>query len=379
MNNNIHSIIVWTKNKDNFISILQSIDEYETHNDVNINWNEDFLQINQNRLLNIFCNVIYDNADLSKTPFIFNIKTKNTTKSRLIRVKGRFQKVNSFLEKIIINSKNSILFTSNYKEHLEFNYLLFGNTLENEIIFRKDFSLTTDILIGQNQWESIEQLTLSLNKTCNWLIIRNYETIIDNVGFGPNDDIDLLCENQKKLVAILNANKRIGGRCSYEVIVDNQIIPLDIRFVGDKYFDPIWERDMLSRKKFVKNIPVLSDLDYFYSLIYHIKLQKFFIKEIYIERLELLSKNLSIETPPNFIKDDEYCSLLINGFLNEKNYYYTYTDDARRNEIFLQKINRKEVYDLLFNWRVLARSLIKVLLIKVKKKFNLNDFVKKGI
>lgn len=224
---------------------------------------------------------------------------------------------------------------------------------------------STENIIG---WNKFSDMVKALNNSCNWLIIRNYENLNDNFIFSEGEDIDILCSNFKLFIKSIKAKKRKGGRCSYEVLINNQVVPLDIRYVGDKYFDPLWARDMLINKQYVNKIPVLSVKDYFFSLIYHIKLQKFNVKSEYIPRLNLLAKkNNFLNLDHNFIYDDLKCSQLLNSFFEYNNYTYTYTDDARRNESFLKLIERIELNDLLENWRVLIKSLIKTL---IKKFFN---------
>ena len=164
---------------------------------------------------------------------------------------------------------------------------------------------------------------------------------------------------------MMNAKKRVGGRCSYEVFVKNQKIPLDIRYIGDKYFDPIWAIDMLNKKSIVNYIPIQSSENYFYSLLYHVKLQKFEIKEEYVNRLYFLSKELGLTLEKDFIYNDIICANILNGYLFSKNYKYTYTDDARRNEFFLKLIRFKELNDLICNWRFLLKRTPKVILNKV--------------
>ena len=67
----------------------------------------------------------------------------------------------------------------------------------------------------------------------------------------------------------------------------------------------------------------------------------------------------------NFVHDDIVCSEILNNFLEDNNYNYTFTDDARRNEKFLKLINRIELNDLLVNWRVLIRSLMTTVFKKI--------------
>lgn len=215
-------------------------------------------------------------------------------------------------------------------------------------------------------WNKFSDLVKALNASCDWLIIRNFENLNDDFIFSDGEDIDILCSNINLFVNVMNAKKRKGGRCSYEVLINNQIVPLDIRYVGDKYFDPLWAKDMLKNKRYNEKVPVLSDKDYFFSLLYHIKLQKFYVKKEYIPRLNILANKINLKKIDyNFVYDDIVCSEILNNFLEDNNYNYTFTDDARRNEKFLKLINRIELNDLLVNWRVLIRSLMTTVFKKI--------------
>jgi hypothetical protein len=225
-------------------------------------------------------------------------------------------------------------------------------------------------LQGYSGWNKLSTMFETLNKCVNWLVIRNFENLSDDFEFCDGDDIDILCENQKTFINLINAKKRIGGRCSYIISVNDFDIPLDIRFVGDKYFDPLWQRDMLNNKRFIGSIPVPSEKDYFYSLIYHAKLQKYQVKNEYVNRLNDLSQKIGLSSATkNFIYDDKYTSSLINNFLELNGYKYTYTDNARRNHSFLKTIKFKEINDLKSNWRSLSKIYFKLIFNKLYSKF----------
>ena len=160
--------------------------------------------------------------------------------------------------------------------------------------------------------------------------------------------------------------------------VNNYNIPLDIRFIGDKYFDPLWASDMLKRKEFNSLIPIPSKFDYFFSLLYHVKLQKINVKNVYIKRLDNFANEINIQNlPQNFVLDDSICADLLNGFLSSNNYRYTYTDDAVRNKSFLEYINLKEINDPLNNWRVLIKKTPQIFFKKITLKFKKIFFKKK--
>jgi hypothetical protein len=221
-------------------------------------------------------------------------------------------------------------------------------------------------LLGANKWDSLSSLVQILNKSTNWLVLRNFEELTDSYLFKKGDDIDILCQDLEYFTAVMNAKRRFGGRCSYYVSVNNQNIPLDIRFVGDKYIDPLWASDMLRTKEFRQFIPTPSKYNYFFSLLYHSKLQKRAVKKIYIQRLDDLATGINFKNlPKRFVLNDIICANLLNGFLSSNSYKYTFTDDAVRNESFLNYIKFKEINDPLNNWRILIKKTPKVIFKKV--------------
>ena len=152
-------------------------------------------------------------------------------------------------------------------------------------------------LIGTYNWDSLSQL-FNFIKSTNWLVLRNFEELTNSYEFKKGDDIDILCQDLEYFTAVMNAKRRFGGRCSYYVSIKNQNIPLDIRFVGDKYIDPLWASDMLRTRIFHQFIPTPSKYNYFFSLLYHSKLQKRAVKKIYIKRLDDLATEINFKNLP---------------------------------------------------------------------------------
>lgn len=64
--------------------------------------------------------------------------------------------------------------------------------------------------------------------------------------------------------AILNTEKKGSGISSYKTNVDGKPILLDLRFLGDGYYDSLWQQKMLQGKEYHnKIVPRLNDEDYF--------------------------------------------------------------------------------------------------------------------
>lgn len=273
--------------------------------------------------------------------------------------------------------KFSFLITETIYQYNALKLILPEVQIKNSNHESKKLQLKGDLL-GSDNWDSLFELFTFLNKTSQWIVLRNFEFLSDTYNFKKGDDIDILCDDIEYFTALMNAKRRFGGRCSYYVTVNNYNIPLDIRFIGDKYFDPLWASEMLKRKEFKNLIPTPSKFDYFFTLLYHVKLQKLDVKNIYIKRLDYLAKEINIQNlPENFVLDDLICAQLLNGFLSANNYRYTYTDDAVRNKSFLEYIYFKEINDPLNNWRILIMKTPQILFKKITQKFQKIFFKKK--
>jgi len=373
LNNNskLHSLLIWTK--------LDDLQSYYIFNNIKIistykiNWSSEYYYQNFNRL-NRIVKSSKKNNQLNKYNLYLIVFKVEEDNNLLQNIRGELKHTNLKLidlENILQNDENVINYMISYTEYELNSMLILLLGLENKFynIFlinsQKEVVINKD-LGGYNGWNNLSELFKVLNYSHNWLVLRNYEEHSDNYVFGEGDDIDMLCENIDKFTAIMNAKDRPGGRCSYFVEVNNMKIPLDIRFIGDKYYDPVWEKDMLERKQYKGIIPVLSEYDYFFALLYHIRLQKRFIKPIYVERLDYLKKLINlVDIPDKFIYNEDICKELLNNFLLTNNYHYTYTDNAVRNEEFVKFMKRQEINDLCDNCKVLLKSLFK----QCKKEF----------
>jgi hypothetical protein len=335
---------------------IESINGIKDFQICKINWDILKLKNNLNRLIRIFKSEEYFNYDNKDNLYLLFVKVVNNDVKILIdhnnvlhASEGLVQLIDIIKSKF---SKNKYCLTSTSLQSNAIKTLFnLNDNINNETIL----SLNDDLL-GSNSWTSLSFLFELLNKYSNWLILRNFEDLNDSYIFEEGDDIDILCEEINFFSALMNAKKRSCERCSYFVTVNNFQIPLDIRFVGDKYYDPVWSKDMLTRKVITNSIPTPCQSDYFFSLLYHSKLQKGFVKPTYLNRLDDLAININFPLPKHFILNDSICSGILNAFLKTYNYYYTFTDDAGRNEFFLKNINKKEINDLLSNWRVLLKA-----------------------
>lgn len=130
-----------------------------------------------------------------------------------------------------------------------------------------------NVLPGQTGWKSMEEMFAFMGETFPYAVLRNGEGLPDS--FDPtHDDVDLLVAGLSDCVGLLGARKA-GGGALYFVNVGGKDVKLDIRSIGDGYFDEGWQRRMLAtRVKNPRGVYVLSAENHFHALVYHAVFQK---------------------------------------------------------------------------------------------------------
>ena len=352
-----HFLIINNDLKEKLHLINKNFD-FINYKEYKLSWSDNHLTSNIQRIKSIANeNVFIDDIDHNSLLLIdFEIIDSNKINYLLFRGKlyecsQNFIDFENFIYKFCKESEITLTYNSSQYKAIR------------ELIYTKEKEISSTLL-GEDYWESLSLLFKTLNNHCNWSILRNFEGLNDDYHFQKGEDIDILCDNMNLFIAISNAKKRTEdlGRCSYFIKIKNQKVFFDIREVGDKYFDPVWSFNMLNNKIYEGFMPVLCDIDYFFSLLYHSKLQKFKIKKEYVKRLDFLAKKINLKLPNEFIYDNKITSKLLNSFMSTYGYCYTFSDDAKRNEAFLKNITNLERLDLLSNWKVLIINLIKTII-----------------
>lgn len=178
-------------------------------------------------------------------------------------------------------------------------------------------------------WVNIQELFLALNKECNYLILRNYEEINeDKFLMEAHPDIDLLCDNPRKLKKILKNVPNPGHmrhKDHYWAKVGSRMIEVGIRSVGDCYYDTKWAQSMLdTRMLHAGGFYVMNADNYFYSLIYHAAFQKKKFSEDYRARLSDMADNMGMEA---YAGTEEAFQSLLSRYMRKKGYFVTCPKD----------------------------------------------------
>lgn len=161
----------------------------------------------------------------------------------------------------------------------------------------KVISINSD-LFGVNGFNSVEDMFYVLNNCVKYAVLRNYETLPDEIYVNKHNDIDIICESRENTAYILNAIKaqNLDYRVQYYVKVGDKTANFDLRYIGDRYYDEKLEKDILKNRVWNKKVfYTLSPEDYFYTLLYHALIHKYDFAEDYKQRLMKMKKEYTKE------------------------------------------------------------------------------------
>lgn len=174
-------------------------------------------------------------------------------------------------------------------------------------------------LIGYNGWSSVSNLFYVLNNTMEYIVLRNWESLPNDLLHDTHKDVDMLVSNLTDAKYILNATKVFPEphRVHYHVTIENEIVPFDLRYIGDDYYDINFEKDMMRTRILNPGGFYTPNIHFhFYSLLYHAYLHKNGVKDKYKIRLSELSDELT----PSYFDDENNIAGIIGKFLKINDY-----------------------------------------------------------
>lgn len=315
-------------------SISRQINEhYEVKNCFEIVWSERHLQESYSR---VFAGKVEPTSLVEPAKFhciIFEQKKPDhhNVDSKSILERPYHKDLHSLISDITCLEGYNYYVTKTSKDYSIAFHLIFENCSKSSNFNQTNETIITieEDIAGSMGWSDFTEFINFANKCCDWLVLRNYEYLPHDF-FGNDDDIDVLCRDLELFVRATNLTKRSWGIAAYEATISEQVVPVDVRYIGDGYYDSAWQSAMLASKKFKYNIvPHMNKSNYFYSLIYHCKIQKYEIKNTYVDRINKLStetdfKNFNEDT----LKNDQAASSILEFFLRNKNYRVTEPSDV---------------------------------------------------
>ena len=155
-------------------------------------------------------------------------------------------------------------------------------------------------LIGCQSWKNAGEMFYALNNCANYAILRNYESLPEEIYVNEHNDIDLICESMIEVAYILNAKPmhQESYRVQHQAKVEDKIAYFDLRNLGDDYYYRPLEEKMLENRIYnEKGFYVLDKENYFYTLLYHALIQKPEFKQDYKKKLmDMNIENVDMET-----------------------------------------------------------------------------------
>lgn len=185
-------------------------------------------------------------------------------------------------------------------------------------------------------WSNLGEFFEFLNENFEYAVLRNWEQYSTEQYFSEEDDIDILCRDKAKFVDAIGGIQLYHrfNRCNYCVEIGNDNIKIDIRYIGDGYYCKQWEERLLERRIFSeKGFYVLNSEDYFYSLLYHVLVQKPKLSPAYYDKLKTMT-----DDERQFHSEEELL-LMLHDYMEGNNFYIEYPSDCA---VFL---NRKNIHD----------------------------------
>ena len=208
--------------------------------------------------------------------------------------------------------------------------ILFGFNLPD---FLKKYNLDSQNVeeinsncIGIGGYDSIQQLFYVLNNTIKYCVLRNHECIPDEYTVEGHGDIDLMVEHRNYAVRLTKAKSVYPQpyRVYHIIKIAGKEIPFDFRFVGDNYYDPKWENDILEKRELQKSLFYTPNpTNQYYSLLYHAYVQKPWVKDDYPPKLKLYASNIGLEYKDEIAR----CIEQIVSFMQTNDYEFVRPND----------------------------------------------------
>lgn len=165
----------------------------------------------------------------------------------------------------------------------------YGKVHDETIFIDKD-------LVGAEGWNNLEEVFNTLNETIEYVVMRNYTPLPEEYYSATHGDIDFLVRDYQNAQFILRAQPVFSEpyRVHNKIVVDRKEVLLDLRYIGDNYYDTSWQENILKTKLLYNNLYVMDEENHFYSLLYHALVHKPSVGDDYVSTLRSLNKNLAV-------------------------------------------------------------------------------------
>lgn len=129
--------------------------------------------------------------------------------------------------------------------------LLFGSAIGTRLA--QGDRLTADTvkkdIVGADGWVSLAEAFEALSGAVDWCVMRGWNTLPEAVD---GDDLDILVSSKKAAFSALGLTRPKGPdgiRNGYLSLVSGERIKFDLHWIGDGYFDPFWQSEVLRTRQ----------------------------------------------------------------------------------------------------------------------------------
>lgn len=228
------------------------------------------------------------------------------------------QEIRKFLKTFSFHSSNDL------QEARHNIALLLGKNL-NDFLSSTEFDGKREVIHqdipSARGWNSLSEFFYILNETCNYVLLRSFDAIPDSHTYDKNGDIDLLVDDMKKFLAILNptipTHKNAFHFFNWEDFgEDNKHLLIHPKFIGDNYYDINMQKKILETRRLnEKGVYVPNDEMYFWTLLHH----GVFHKENW-QKYDSIFRELAPKINVEYKPDKEYLSNLLTDYMKLNGY-----------------------------------------------------------
>lgn len=164
---------------------------------------------------------------------------------------------------------------------------------------------------------------LNSDNSLQWIIMRNFEQIPNNILINKHLEIDLLVNDYYLIKRLLDANNYCElntfedghYRILNYVFINNTKVLFNFRYVGDNYYDINLQKNMLESRILHNNFYIPNNENHLYSLIYHVIFHTKTISNTYINVFIKYGLNINLVNKLELRK-------LLDIFITKNNYKY---------------------------------------------------------
>lgn len=278
----IHTIIVWdTQDKSKADRYLQE----KLPNSIKIVSSE-ILLVNKDLQNQIALELYKNPADNRvKGDEIYLIIVEDTSPTyQLSKATACIQVLNTNMQKIKNELRTELGGSSGayFKAHSSYN-------MEESKLVLDIFNKSESVLTPRKSFTSLREYfnTLNSHPTLKYIVQRGQKDLASIDNYRDTNDIDIVVNDYYLFKAITGAesNNKIymrenddGFYIQNNVLIEDIKVAIDVRYIGDNYYNFKWQFDMLETRMLTDisgfNVYIPNRENEFYSLIYHILVQK---------------------------------------------------------------------------------------------------------